>query len=468
MVRSGCIGYGDRRRKSKGERNLLLLKLHRNLQIRLATAFAFGTAQSTTTPFMAIYFAHSFGIGLTGILLALSVIAGLVGGMIGGYWADHVGRRNLLIWSEASFLLAYLVMASANSPWYHSAWVTFAAFFVTNICWGVYGPVDEAMLIDVTDVSDRPRVYGLFYWLYNLTTAVGAIIGSLAFTNYRFTLFAGSAGVLAVTLLVTILFIQETYPASQPQVSSNPTGATSGAFASGDVGSQIGVARVRQSMVSTYVKVLGNGLFVRYLLAGMFAMALEFQLGTYIGIHLEQVLHRTVSVFGHKLPIDGIHMLGWLQTENTILVVSLAMGLTAVANRIGSRKAVFLGLLVFTIGYSVLTAASSPLFLFAAMFIATLGEITSIPARQATLGDIAEDEARSAYLAVNGISLGGARLIASFAVLLGSVLPAWGMAIWSAAFGLTAMVLFDGVLRRIRLQKMHVTTGQTNEATTSF
>ena len=89
---------------------------HRNIKIRLVVFLFFGTVQFTTIPFMAIYFDQHFGMVLTGILLSISTIFSLVSGAVGGFYADRVGRKRLMVVSEAIFFLAYFAMAIANSP----------------------------------------------------------------------------------------------------------------------------------------------------------------------------------------------------------------------------------------------------------------------------------------------------------------------------------------------------------------
>jgi len=123
---------------------------HRNVKIRIYVLAVLGIAQSAVYPFMAVYFARHFGEIVTGILFAASILASVVGGAVSGYAADRIGRKKLMVGAEIVFLLSYLLTAAANSPWWESPVATAATFFLINVSWGIYGPADEAMLLDVT------------------------------------------------------------------------------------------------------------------------------------------------------------------------------------------------------------------------------------------------------------------------------------------------------------------------------
>lgn len=428
-------------RGKRGEIALKFNDLHRIVKIRIFVMFLFGTAQATTTPFMAIYFAKNFGSALAGVLLTVSIAASLLSGLVGGYYADRIGRRKLMILSELVFLIAYLAMAAGNSPWLNSPGLAFASFMVTNVCWGVYGPADEAMLLDVTEPSQRQYVYGLFYWMFNLTMALGASLGAALFESFRFELFAAGAVVLVITLITTVAWIQETY--RPPSEGSERLDSAS------RVPMLFGIVR-------SYAGVLKDKTFLTYTLAGMLGMAVEFQLPNYIGIHLESHLREQVmQLFGHPLfHVDGVKMIGLLQTENTVLVVLFAGLATRLAQRSSERTVLFIGVLFNVMGYTLMILTQSPAALALLMLFSTLGEVYSVPVRQAYLGDLAPVHARSSYLAVNGMTFGGSRVLASLGVVVGAYLPVWGMGVLSLTFGFIAVVLYQVIVPHVHTRRL--------------
>ncbi len=409
---------------------------HRNIKIRLVVFLFFGTVQFTTLPFMAIYFDQHFGMVLTGILLSISTILSLVSGAIGGFYADRVGRKRLMVVSEAIFFLAYFAMAIANSPFLTSPLTTLIGFMITNICFGMYGPADEAMLLDVTPVDQRSMMYGLFYWLNNLTIAIGSSIGAIFFEADRFALFLIMSVVVLATMLITIFTIAETH---HPERSSKQQSQ-----------------HVLIDMMKHYVDVLKDRTFILYFLAGMFVMAVEFQLTNGIAIHLAKTVKAQplLSFLPMHWMVDGISLVGFLQTENTIIVVLLATLAMRIQRILQEKWILLIGIAMNVIGYSVMTVSASPLLLFLVMAMATVGEVTSVPTRQAMLGDLTPEHARSSYVAVNGMGFGLARVIASIGVSLNAVLSDSMLAVLSLALGFIGLILYLRILPTVQARRI--------------
>lgn len=198
--------------------------IHPNLKLRLAMQFLGGLVSMAVIPFMAIYFAQKIGATQTGIILVLIVISGIIGGFIGGHISDKIGRRKIMILAEIGIMVTYFFIALCNSPWFDLPYVT-AAFFVLNMfAGGMFQPAAQAMIIDVTDSDSRKLVFTVSYWLGNLATAIGGIIGAFLFKAYLFELFLGITGITLLSVLITIFFISETYT---PEPATNETTSSS-------------------------------------------------------------------------------------------------------------------------------------------------------------------------------------------------------------------------------------------------
>ena len=152
-----------------------------------------------------------------------------------------------------------------------------------------------------------------------------------------------------------------------------------------------------------------------------------------------------------------MNILGFLQTENTVLVVLLASIAARVAGRFTDRWVLRIGVLFTTIGYSVMTVTSVSGILFLAMFVATIGEVTSVSLRQAYLGDLAPEHARSSYLAVNSMTFGGSRVLASLGVIVGAYLPVWGMGMLSMLVGLAGLALYQTIVPTVHARRREET-----------
>lgn len=408
-------------------------EFHRNVKTRIYIMFIFGIAQAMTFPFMAIYFDRYYGNTFTGLFFTFSIIASIISGSISGYYADKIGRKKLLVPAELVFFCAFVITALANSPWWTSPAVTAVTFFVINVSFGVYGPVDDAMLLDVTTSSNRQFMYQIFYWGHNLTMAVGTALGAFLFEKYRFGLFCFVAFAVLCSMLSTIFIIVDTYDpnkAANQEPSSNKVKKT--------------------GFFHNYLSVFKDYVFMSFVTAGLLLMTLEFQLSNYIGIRLSKEVRPQDLWFLH---IDGIKMLGFLQTENTVVVVLLATLVAKLIKRFPDDKVLYSGCLVFTVGYSLITTSSSPLLLFAAMLLATVGEVMRVPVQQSYIGDIAPVQARSSYMAINGMTYQVARVLASLGVLLGGMLSPIQMGIVAFFVGSSGILLYKFMMPKLNIRR---------------
>lgn len=94
-----------------------------------------------------------------------------------------------------------------------------------------------------------------------------------------------------------------------------------------------------------------------------------------------------------------------------------------------------------------------PWVLIAVMVVFTIGELMYVPIRQAMLGELAPDHARSTYLAIHQMVFYIAMLVAAVDIIIGSYVPAWMMGVKYFLFGATGLMLFLKVDKRIQEKK---------------
>ncbi|MBE3553801.1 MAG: MFS transporter [Thermicanus sp.] len=405
---------------------------HPNVKIRIYVSFITSFAQSLTFPFMAIYFAQYFGEAFTGLLFLASILLSMATGFYGGYFADRVGRKKLMVLSEAVFFGGYFLTMMANSPWLISPEITAFTFLVISAFWGIYGPAGDAMLLDVTTSENRTLMYSIMYWSHNLTLAVGASIGAFFFEKHRFILFTVMTGAVLISLVTTIFMIQETYDAKKEREERER------------------IRGQKDGFLRNYLLVIKDTPFMLFGLASMLIATLEFQLQNYIGIRLAKEVPAQ-SLFG--ISFNGVNLLGFLQTENTVLVVLLAAFAAVIIRRFPQEKVLYLGSFLYITGYSMITAASLPLLLLAAMFLATIGEVIKVPVQQSLFAEMIPSHSRSAYIAVNGFVWQGARVLSSLGVLLGTVLNGWEMGLVAFFMGMGGMFLYRWVMPEIQARR---------------
>jgi len=87
-----------------------------------------------------------------------------------------------------------------------------------------------------------------------------------------------------------------------------------------------------------------------------------------------------------------------------------------------------------------------PTGLLIAMFVATLGEIASVPARQSLLGSLAPEDSRGIYIAVHSLNFNAGGILASLSVSLAVIVNSQVMAGLTFGLGVTAALLYWAVL----------------------
>ncbi|MDL4843099.1 MDR family MFS transporter [Aquibacillus rhizosphaerae] len=386
---------------------------HKNVQIRIIESFISRFVGSMIFPFMAIYLAYHFGAKVAGFLLIVNVLVGIGVNFIGGYFADQFGRRKIMLFAEVLRFMAFVTMMICNSPWFESSLVTFFMMTVNSVCWALAGPANQAMLIDVSRPEQRKLMYSIMYWANNLSIAIGGIIGAFLYQDYLFELFIILSIVGAVVVFLIAAFIQESYI---PNTQTN-----------------LKVYQHVLRIFTSYQSVLQDRLFVLFVIAGVLVMSMEFQLTNYIGIRLSDEMPTQQFLFWE---IDGVKMMGFLRSENTILVALMALFVTKVSRRFKDRSMLVMSCFLFTCGYAVISYSNSIWLLFLTMVILTIGEVFRVPVEQAYMAAIPPDDARSSYMAFNGLKFNLGMLIASVTVTVGSFLSSLTMSIIITCVGL--------------------------------
>lgn len=409
---------------------------HKNIKIRIIESFMSSIIGSMIFPFMAIYLAAHFGAKVTGVLLLVNVFIGMGLSFVGGYFADQFGRKKIMAYAETARLFAFVIMAISNSPWFVSPWVTFCMMTVNSICWGLAGPADEAMLIDVSTPAQRNYMYSITYWSSNLSIALGGILGAFLFKHYLFQLFIGMSVMAAITAFIAIFIIEESHLPNHEKVRA---------------------LRHVVQLFSSYKTVFKDRLFILYVLGGVLVLSMEFHLTNYIGIRLSQDMPKQKLLLWN---IDGVKMMGFLRTENTILVAILMLFITRITSRFKDHHLLVTSSVFYTIGYGVIAYSNNMWMLFAMMLMLTLAEVCRVPAEQSYMAALPPDHARSTYMAFGGLRFNLAMLIASVTVTLGAFLNPATMALLITIMGLIGAFIYLSLVPGLNKRKAAVAVDQ--------
>ncbi|MFD1737463.1 MDR family MFS transporter [Bacillus salitolerans] len=401
---------------------------HINIKIRIVETFLSRLVGGMVFPFMAIYLASHFSAKLAGILLMFNVIVGAAVNFLGGYYSDIFGRKKLMAFAEVVRFLAFATMALANSAWFELPLLTFFMMTINSICWGLAGPANQAMLIDVSTPEQRKLMYSITYWATNLSIALGAIVGGFFFKTHLFELFVATASVAFLVSVLVVFFIKESFtPTQDTKPSLYPRG-----------------------IFKSYGKVLEDRLFVMYVLAGLLIFTLELSLTNYMAIRLTNEMPLQTFFLWQ---IDGVNMVGFLRTENTILVVLTSIFAAKMITKFKDGNVLIVGSAMYVIGYSAISYFNNIWVLFAFMLFTTIGEVIKVPVQHAYLASIPPAESRSTYMAINGLTFNGAMLVSSLFVTLSAFLPSIWMSILLLAIGMAGVFIYATIIPELEGRK---------------
>ena len=414
-----------------------LLKFHKNIKIRLLESFLSSAIGSMIFPFMAIYLSKHFGLKLAGLLLLVNVFIGIAMNFFGGYFSDQFGRKKTMVFAETLRLFAFVAMMFCNSPWFFSPIITFFMMTVNSICWGLAGPANQAMLIDVSKPEERKLMYSIMYWSNNLSIAIGGIMGGFLFKTYLFELLMALSIASFITWILITFFVDESMTTQQSEMKT--------------------IRLHVNKMFSNYRDVFQDKLFILYVVAGLLVLSMEFQLTNYISIRITNEFQTQQLMNWH---FGGIEMIGFLRTENTILVVIMALFATKIVKKMNDQQTLIWSCVVFVFGYAIISYSNSIWLLFTAMFVATVAEVLRVPVQQNYMAHLPLEETRSSYMAVAGLTFNLAMLICSITVAISAFLSSFATSVFLTSLGVIGIIIFVRIIpaleRRVKGETIYV------------
>jgi MFS transporter, DHA1 family, multidrug resistance protein B len=392
-----------------------------NLKVRLITSFINRAISSAVMPFMALFFAHHKGAVWAGLFLGFNVFVGFLGNFIGGYLSDRFRRKRILIITSALSALMFGLMAASLIPEQKLIPLFAAAYIIFMATSSLGRPAMQAIIVDSTTAENRKAIYALDYWFTNLSLAIGAALGGLFYVHHQLALFTAltiAAAGLPIAYSIWLL--------------------------------DLGVPQLKQKHQNIFIDLLANYKvalqdkpFVMAVVGGMCIYAAEFSLNSYIGVRLADEF-RPLFVGGFE--ISGVRMLSILNIQNMLMVVLFTFIITKITDKFDKKKMLLIGLIFYSVGYTVVTSANVWYALLIFNLIATIGELVYSPIASAEKASMMPDDKRGSYSAFSGISFNGADLIARSTIIVGAFLVPSMMSVYIGVVVMMGTLLLYGGL----------------------
>ena len=158
------------------------------------------------------FYAEKFGASPTvvGLLVSTYALCQLIGGPLLGRISDQIGRRPMLLLSQAGTLIGFLILAYANA-----LWVLFAARMVDGLTAGNLS-IAQAYIADVTKPEERAKSFALIGIAFGLGFLVGpGLAGYLSQYSFQLPIFV-AAGLSFTSIVCTYFLLPTVAPAAPP------------------------------------------------------------------------------------------------------------------------------------------------------------------------------------------------------------------------------------------------------------
>lgn len=394
--------------------NMKWKEIPKPIKVRLITSFFNRAVSFSIMPFMALLFVKAFNEVIAGAFLIAMVFVSFITNLLGGYLADRFSRKRLLVTTSALTALTFITMTiSLTLDWMLLFMVIYAVFSVTS---NLGRPAMGAIIIDATTKENRQAVYTLDYWLINLSIAIGTALGGWLYVSNQLLLFWILSFTSSVLPIAYYLFLDDTPRTWQRQK----------------------LRGVITDIFTSYQLAWRDRPFVKVVFGSMCILAAEFSMGSYVAVRLADSFE-PLSFAGWS--INGVRMMSIINIENTLLVVTLTFVVQQLAKRLSPRRTLAAGLMLYTIGYVVVTSANSMTALMLFIFIATIGELLYSPVLNTQKANMMPADQRGAYSAFAGTSFAGADLLSRSTILVGTFLIPSMMSVYLGLILLTGFGL---------------------------
>lgn len=380
------------------------LTLHRTIKLRIMMNFIGALCFSTIGSSMTIYYNKYMGAGVTGLLLIASSVMVFLVGLWAGHLSDIYGRRPVMLFSTVITTLGGVLATFSNSAFFFSPWLTYFGFLILNFGFGFFNTASQAMIVDVTETSNRKFVYSVQYWVVNLAILFGSALSGWFFRDYLVWL------LLAITLeeifsfLVILLFIPETFDPIKVQHKS----------------------KMESNILRAYKSVAHDTTFMYYCLASIFIAMIFSQIDYYLPVHLSDSF-TTTTIFG--VQIYGQRMLTIFLIVNTLLIVLFMNFINHLTENWTRKMGIGIGVILQGLGFILAFLGHDFRWEMIASIVATVGEMILVPVSQAFRADLMDGDKVGVYTGVfsvtqpvasilSGLLLGGSRFYGNIGMAL--------------------------------------------------
>jgi MFS family permease len=347
------------------------------ITVRFLGMFAF----AIYGPFFLLYLNQTRGLSMTaaGMVVAVSSLSTALSQAPGGMVTDRFGRRKSMMLFAALDILFYIAL-TVSIAFSTPVWAIAFIYILAGFNSGMKQPATTAIIVDLAPGPRLTEAYGLAQIVANIGWVIGPLLGGFMFASFSYAwLFALAVLTSFASLVLILTALKESYACTKRE-----TGFKAAFFIKPD------------KALFTYV-VFNLVVFIAYTqIVNMYSVFVVERLGF------------TAAQYGILIAI-----------ASAFAVIFQYPVTRMVAMRIGDKIALFLGSLIFGLGYLSLGWITSFGWSVGAILFITVGELLFVPSASSTVGRLAPPDQRGRYMGLLGT---GSGLGIAIGPLLGGVL----------------------------------------------
>lgn len=323
------------------------------------------------------------GIG-TAFLYLLPILTGAL--------SDRIGYRKTLFIAYTIYTIAFLLI-----PIFKSYATVFAIFLLLAIGAALFKPIISATVAKTTDDETSSIGFGIFYMMVNIGAFIGPFVTGFVRKFSWDYVFYSSAAVIAVNFILLVFFYKE-------PVQKNT-----------DDQQRFSVKKQINIIFGNIGKALSDWRFTLFLviISGFWTMYLQFYMT--LPVFIDQWVNTSIVYdflirywpwLANQLgTAEGKIPAEYIMNVDAGFIILFQIAISYIVMRYKPLSAMIVGILIASIGLGLSLATQNGLFIIVALFIFSVGEMSSSPKITEYIGRIAPSDKTALYMGCSYIPL---------------------------------------------------------------
>ena len=354
-------------------------------------------------PFLTLYLTIKLGLSFatTGVIVMVASLLGIPGSILGGEFADKLGRKKAYVLAQTISALLLIPCAFLNNPSFIVLGILLSTFFN-----GAVRPAINSMIADILPPHKRQLGYSLSYLGINVGVAIGPIVAGFLFNHSLPLLFIGDAITSFIAVSLVIIHVDEV----------------------NSLASEVAVTAEEKDEPGNFLEVISKRpKIIILLLISIIYSAVYIQHRFSLPIMLDNIFLA-----------QGPEKFGILMSVNALTVLILTMWVTHITTRFKNLTNMVIAGVLYGIGFGMVGQISTFYMFMISTVLWTLGEILMATNFGVYIANHSPRNYRARFSALTGLNkaIGGALGTS----LMGIYIGLNGInAVWKLTFALSCI-----------------------------